>query len=129
MANVYLQDENGNEIPLGEMHLTDLRTLRRALEDQYYADGVFNTQTAKALALKEAVEAVREEIEACTERKYKIIRMYYKGGRRTIDTKLTLRQARAHCNDPETSSSTATSAAAKAVTRRNGAWFDAYDEM
>jgi|DEB19_MinimDraft_3_1074340.scaffolds.fasta_scaffold30062_3 hypothetical protein len=44
--------------------------------------------------------------------KYKIIRGYFRGGKRTIATGLTLDEAQAHCRDPETSSRTATSAAA-----------------
>ena len=60
---------------------------------------------------------------------YKIIR-HYKNSyrRRTIDTGLTLIEAQAHCNNPETSSSTCTSAASKRITRRNGEWFDGYTE-
>ena len=60
---------------------------------------------------------------------YKIIRFYRdRYGSRTIETGLTLKQAQAHCSDPETSSSTCTSAAAKRITRRNGEWFDGYTE-
>ncbi len=61
---------------------------------------------------------------------YKIVRFYFNkpGSRRTIDSHLTLEQARAHCNNPETSSSTCTSAASKAITRHNGEWFDGYEE-
>lgn len=61
--------------------------------------------------------------------KYKVIRMYERGGHRTIATDLTLEQAQRHCKDPETSSKTAKSAKAKAVTRRMGPWFDGYEEM
>jgi hypothetical protein len=61
---------------------------------------------------------------------YKIIRMYRdKYTHRTIDTGLTLKEAQAHCSDPETSSSTCTTAAANRTTRRNGPWFDGYEEM
>jgi hypothetical protein len=62
--------------------------------------------------------------------KYKIVRFYQDRNRprRTILTGLTLEQAQAHCEDPESSSTTATSATAKAVTRRNGPWFDGYTE-
>lgn len=60
--------------------------------------------------------------------KYKIIRMYQQGGRRTINTGLTLEQAQEHCGDPETSSSTCTKAAGKARTRRMGPWFDGYEQ-
>jgi hypothetical protein len=61
---------------------------------------------------------------------YKIVRHYFnKSYKRTIDTRLTLEEAQAHCSDPETSSSTCTSARARAVTRRNGSWFDGYERM
>jgi hypothetical protein len=62
---------------------------------------------------------------------YKVVRHYFDAGisRRTIATHLTLKEAQAHCSDPETSSSTATSKTAKARTRRYGPWFDGYTEM
>ncbi|MEJ7804106.1 MAG: hypothetical protein WKH68_12175 [Candidatus Limnocylindria bacterium] len=47
---------------------------------------------------------------------------------RTIARGLTLEQAQAHCKDPETSSSTATSDEATAHTRTYGLWFDGYEE-
>ena len=59
---------------------------------------------------------------------YKIIRMYQRGGQRTIERGLTLEQARQHCQNPETSSSTCTRSDRHRITRRNGPWFDAYDE-
>ena len=59
---------------------------------------------------------------------YKIVRHYFKGGKRTIMTGLTLAEAQAHCHNPETSSKTATSSIAKARTRRMGPWFDGYEE-
>jgi len=61
---------------------------------------------------------------------YRIVRMFFDDDKRarTIKTGLTLEQAQAHCRDPETSSSTCTSSKRKAYTRKNGAWFDAYDE-
>lgn len=61
---------------------------------------------------------------------YKIVRVYLDRSkrRRTIKTGLTLKEAQAHCQNPETSSRTATSAKAKRITRRNGGWFDAYEE-
>ena len=60
---------------------------------------------------------------------YKIVRLYKNAGirRRTIKRGLTLEQAQAHCSDPETSSSTAVSAAAVARTRLVGDWFDGYE--
>lgn len=57
---------------------------------------------------------------------YKIIRHYFRGGKRTIATGLALSVAQDHCHNPETSSTTCTSAAAKAQTRRLGPWFDGY---
>ncbi len=65
---------------------------------------------------------------------YKIVRIYFNGGssgfrkRRTIATGLTLEQAQAHCQDPETSSSKCTRADRKRITERNGPWFDGYEE-
>ncbi len=61
---------------------------------------------------------------------FRIVRHYYNGPtyHRTIKAGLTLEQAQAHCKDPETSSSTASSSAAKARTRRMGPWFDGYEE-
>jgi len=61
-------------------------------------------------------------------RHYKIVRRYFNDTpRRTIQSNLTLAEAQAHCSDPETSSSTCTSAVGKARTRRLGAWFDGYE--
>jgi hypothetical protein len=59
---------------------------------------------------------------------YKIIRCFVNGRRRTIDSGLTLAEAQAHCNDPETSSSTATGATARRRTKQHGDWFDVYVE-
>ena len=59
---------------------------------------------------------------------YKIVRHYQKSTNRTVESGLTLEEAQAHCSNPETSSRTATSAAARARTRKHGAWFDGYTE-
>ena len=61
---------------------------------------------------------------------YRIVRFYKDAGRahpRTITRGLTLEEARAHCSDPETSSSTATTPEAKARTAKLGPWFDGYE--
>jgi len=58
---------------------------------------------------------------------YKIIRFYRDSyGKRTIETGLTLKQAQAHCNNPETSSRTCTSIEGKRRAKKFGAWFDGY---
>jgi hypothetical protein len=46
----------------------------------------------------------------------------------TIATGLTLEEAQEHCNNPETSSSTCTTAEANARTENFGPWFDSYTE-
>ena len=60
--------------------------------------------------------------------KYKIVRMFMHGGKRTIKSGLTLEQAQAWCHDPQTSSRTATTAKARRMTATRGPWFDGYDE-
>lgn len=61
---------------------------------------------------------------------YKIVRMFFRDSRksRVIKRGLTLKEAQAHCQDPETSSATATSAKARRYTKRVGPWFDGYEE-
>jgi hypothetical protein len=59
---------------------------------------------------------------------YKIVRYYQDKPKRTIKSGLTLEQAQAHCNDPETSSITCTSKDGKRRTVLYGAWFDGYDK-
>ena len=61
--------------------------------------------------------------------RYKITRLFFEDIRpRTIKKGLTLEEAQKHCQDPETSSSTCTSAKRKAYTKSHGPWFDAYDD-
>jgi hypothetical protein len=59
---------------------------------------------------------------------YRIVRSYLDKypNHRTILYGLTLEQAREHCNNPETSSSTCKTEKGKRITRRNGPWFDGY---
>jgi len=62
---------------------------------------------------------------------YRIVRNYFRNDapdRPTIKRGLTLKEARAHCQDPETSSKTATSGTARAHTRAYGPWFDEYEK-
>jgi hypothetical protein len=58
---------------------------------------------------------------------YRIVRSYFRGGRRVIKTRLTLEEAQRHCNDPETSSSTCRLPANVRRTKRRGPWFDGYE--
>jgi hypothetical protein len=59
---------------------------------------------------------------------YKVVRFFEEGGNRVVARGLTLEEAKAHCNDPETSSSTCTSAEGKRRTRDRGRWFDGWTE-
>lgn len=61
-------------------------------------------------------------------RTYKIVRLYFRGGKRRIKSGLSLEEAQAHCSDPETSSSTCQSAEGNRRTRKRGPWFDCYEE-
>lgn len=57
---------------------------------------------------------------------YKVVRFFFSGRRVTVYTHVSLAEAQAHCQDPETSSSTCCSTAGKARTKRSGQWFDTY---
>jgi hypothetical protein len=61
---------------------------------------------------------------------YKVVRFYQDSRfpKRTVRSGLYLEEAQAHCRDPESSSKTATSAAARRRTREKGPWFDGYAE-
>lgn len=60
--------------------------------------------------------------------RYTIVRLFQRSdlSADVIRTGVTLKQAQAHCQDPQTSSSTATNPTATARTAKYGAWFDAY---
>ena len=62
--------------------------------------------------------------------KFKIIRFFFDENvsNRTIKKGLTEEAAMAHCNDPETSSSTCTNSAGKRRTKNQGEWFDGFSE-
>ena len=83
-----------------------------------------------ALALP--IETASLRCETCRTRKapdkYKIIRGFRDSRRRiTIARNLSLEEAQAHCRDPQTSSTTCTSATGRARTRKMGPWFDGYE--
>lgn len=60
--------------------------------------------------------------------KYKIVRKFFNSSKRdrVIDRGLTLGEAKDYCKNPETSSSTCTSASKKRYTKLHGEWFDGY---
>jgi hypothetical protein len=70
------------------------------------------------------------EATSCYHKGFRVVRFYKDAGirRRVIIERCTEREAQRHCGDPETSSSTCTSKAGKARTKRLGAWFDGYEE-
>jgi hypothetical protein len=59
---------------------------------------------------------------------YNIVRHYAdpRKSKRVIARGVTLAEAQAHCKDPESASKSCTLASRKAITRRNGEWFDGY---
>ena len=61
---------------------------------------------------------------------YKIVRYHMdsKIDNVVIDRRLTLEEAQKHCQDPETSSKTATGSEALSYTKMHGPWFDGYTE-
>ena len=61
---------------------------------------------------------------------YKIVRFFQRDGEATqvIRRGLTLRQAKQHCSDRETSSSTCTTDEGLERTTAFGPWFDGYTE-
>jgi hypothetical protein len=70
-----------------------------------------------------------DEREPDPEPTYRIMRMYFGDHEsEVIATGLMLEEAREHCQDPETSSRTATSDEAVERTERLGPWFDGYEE-
>ena len=63
------------------------------------------------------------------EQKFKIERSFFEGyPDKTIKRGLTEEDARAWCNDPETSSATCKSKKAQAIFAKYGEWFDGYTE-
>lgn len=61
---------------------------------------------------------------------YRIVRHFFDKptSRRGLPSGLTLEQAQAHCQDLNTSSSTAWTTSAIQRTKRYGAWFDGYEQ-
>jgi hypothetical protein len=59
---------------------------------------------------------------------YRIVRFYQKHENETIVEGLTLDEAQAHCNNPESSSRTCSSRFGMERTKTYGPWFDGYTE-
>lgn len=61
---------------------------------------------------------------------YRTVRLYFDEGKdsETLETGLTLEEARATCSDPETSSSTCTTEEGRDRTLHYGMWFVGYEE-
>jgi hypothetical protein len=78
-------------------------------------------------AINQTTKAVQRALDEG--RHYRIVRRYTGTGKmRILKSGVTLQEAQAHCNDPNNDSETATSAAARAITLRNGPWFDTYEK-
>ena len=60
--------------------------------------------------------------------KYKIVRFFFKGAHKVIQTGLTRAQALEHCNNPETSSETCTTKPGTTRTKNRGPWFEGFME-
>lgn len=59
---------------------------------------------------------------------YRIVRRFYRGNApQVIETGLSLDEAREHCNDVESSSSSCTSPAGRARLLSMGEWFDSFE--
>ena len=61
---------------------------------------------------------------------YNVYRRYFKqpGSKRLILAHVHIADAQAHCNNPETSSSTCKSSGCKLRTKHMGPWFDSYEK-
>lgn len=58
---------------------------------------------------------------------YRIMRYFFEGHcPQIVHTGLTLDEAQEHCNNPETDSTTCTSATARQLAVKRGRWFDGY---
>ena len=66
-----------------------------------------------------------KEYKMAQEATYRIVRFYQEHDSEVIKTGLSLEDARAHCNDPETSSTTASAETLRRA--KSGEWFDGYE--
>jgi len=123
-------------------HSAKMSTVAKRIKGALLARKKLKTKTREhAMDESKKIDEATEEVDhsnrqlfedaaaaAETDARYKIVRMYNKGHRsHTIKRGLSLADAQAHCKNPETSSSTATSKSNVARTQRMGHWFDGYD--
>lgn len=59
---------------------------------------------------------------------YEIVRFFRDGDCEHLSSGLSLAEAKEHCTDPETSSSSCTEADLVTMTEERGPWFDGYRE-
>jgi hypothetical protein len=108
--------------PVRVRHLETPTTL---VYRELYADEPMPTYTEPTTEPTEETVPMSDDITT-----YKVMRFYQSDDKETevLATGLTLEEAQAHCKDPETSSSSATSPEAAARTARYGPWFDGFGE-
>jgi len=75
---------------------------------------------------REQAQAAVDALNGGPEATYSVVRYFAKGGNETLHTCLSLEDAKAHCEDPETSSRTCTSREGLALAAQRGPWFDGY---
>ena len=68
------------------------------------------------------------EYQKMKQAKYKIVRFFFKGAHRVIQTGLTRAEALEHCQNPETSSETCTTKPGTTRTENRGPWFEGFIE-
>jgi len=97
-----------------------------------------NAQLLNMILIQEQIDITLERINMFSNSdnpdnlRYNIIRFYWDHpngciSRRTLQRNVSHEAARAHCNNPETSSSTCVKPYNKARTKKLGAWFDVYE--
>ena len=71
----------------------------------------------------------REHTHTMATTTYRIVRMFFKGGKRAVNglSGLTLEQAQEHCRNPESSYKTCKLYRNRKRTEQRGIWFDGYE--
>lgn len=112
------------------LQFVEVSAYREDLEELGAATFEFAAAGALVSIAQRLATALRAELEegASDEPTYEVVRFYQRPDleQEVIFTGLTLDEAREHCNDPQSSSSTATGAEALERTSTSGEWFDGY---